>query len=91
MWVSSGTLKTNEYYVVHIDYTVGNKAQSIFKEVKQGTSFRIDPSTYPGANPNGTRFSWYVVIVSQTPKSPTQNSETFAQSPASVTWTFAWY
>jgi len=87
MWTSPSTLKPNEYYVVHIDYTTNGKPQSIFKEVKQGTSLRLDLSIYPGANANGTPFSWYVVIVSQ----PTGAKNAIATSPASVTRTFVWY
>jgi len=79
-------------YVVHLDYTWGGDKKSIVRQVKQGTSVKLEPADYPGANVNGTRFSWYVVIVSQTPaKPPGQTPQTLAQSPTSATWTFVWY
>jgi len=95
MWISPATLKANEFYAVHIEYTwSGERKTPPSLTVKQGTSIKLDPSAYyPGANPNGTQFSWYVVVISQTPgtKTPGQTPQAFAQSPASATWTFVWY
>jgi hypothetical protein len=94
LWIAPAVLKQNEFYIVHIDYAVNGKKQSIFREVKQGTSFRLDASMYPGANSNGTTFSWYVVIVTQTTGSSVGAGGapvTLAQSPPSVTWVFVWY
>ncbi len=85
MWTSVGALKSNEFYVVHIDYTVKGEKKSIVQQVKQGQSSLLDATNYPGANANGTPFSWYVVIVSQT------SAQTSAQSPVSPTWIFVWY
>ncbi len=91
-WLSPGFLKANEYYVVHLDYTANGKPKSTFKVAGQATSYRLDASMYPGANPNGTQFSWYVVILSQLPlTSPSQTPETTASSPPSSIWTFWWY
>ncbi len=92
-WTAPATLKPNESYIVHIDYTWGGEKKSIVPPGNQATSLRLDPSDYPGANANGTPFSWYVVIVSQTttPKAPGQTAQTSAQSPVSPTWTFVWY
>ncbi len=86
-WTAPATLKPTEFYVVHIDYQISGAPKSIVHQVKQGTSVRLDATDYPGANPNGTTFSWYVVIVSQTKGS----SQVMASSPASPTWTFVWY
>ncbi len=94
MWISPATLKSNEFYVVHLEYTWnGGKRTPPPLTVKQGTSVKLDPTVYyPGANVNGTPFTWYVVIVSQTsPKAPGQTTQMSAQSPVSPTWTFVWY
>lgn len=86
-WLSPAILKPNEFYVVHVDYVIGGGAKSYPITVKQGTSLKLDPTLYyPGANPNGTRYSWYVVIVSQLP-----GAQPMAQSPLSATRTFVWY
>ena len=86
-WTAPATLKSTEFYVVHIDYQVNGTLKSIVRQVKQGTSVRLDQTDYPGANPNGTSFSWYIVIVNQAKGS----SQVIASSPASATWTFVWY
>lgn len=93
MWVASATLKANEFYVIHLDYRWGGEKKSIVRFVRQGTSAKLEPSDYPGANNSGTQISWYVVIVSQTPapSAPGQTAQTSAQSPPSPTWTFVWY
>jgi LysM repeat protein len=87
-WTSPATLKSNEFYIVHVEYVSGgiNKVLPALS-VKQGTSIKLDATTYPGANPNGTLFSWYVVIVSQANGA----RSAIASSPASQTWTFVWY
>jgi len=94
-WASPATLKPNEFYVVHVEYVAGNDRKVLPSlTVKQGTSIKLDPTVYyPGANPNGTQFSWYVVVVSQaaSARSPNSAPQTFAQSPASPTWMFVWY
>lgn len=91
-WASPATLKPDEYYVVHVEYGAGAEKKSWSFQVKQGTSKTLDASYYPGANANGTRLSWYVVIVSQTnARTPGQPPQTFAQSPPSETRTFVWY
>lgn len=86
-WTAPATLKSTEFYVVHIDYQINGEPKSIVRQVKQGTSVRLDATDYPGTNPNGTIFSWYVVIVSQTKGT----SQVLASSPPSPTWTFVWY
>ncbi len=92
MWDAPATLKPNEFYVVHLDYARNGDKKSIVRQVKQGTSVKLEPTDYPGANANGTAFSWYVVIVSQTAaKPPGPSPQTLAQSPTSATWTFVWY
>lgn len=91
-WTSPATLKSNEFYVAHLDYVWNGEKKSIVKQVKQGNSIRLDSADYPGANANGTTFSWYVVIVSQTPsKSPGQPAQILASSPESPVWKFVWY
>ena len=86
-WTAPATLQSTEFYVVHIDYQINGAPKSIVRQVRQGTSVRLDQTDYPGANPNGTTFTWYVVIVNQAKGS----SQVIASSPASPTWTFVWY
>lgn len=87
-WTAPATLKPNEFYIVHVEYTSSGKNQVLPPlTVKQGTSIKLDTTNYPGANPNGNLFSWYVVIVSQSPGA----KNAIASSPASPTWTFVWY
>lgn len=86
-WESPGALKPNEFYVVHIDYIWQGEKKAIIRQVKQGTSLKLTASDYPGANPQGTSFSWYVLIVSQ----PTLNAPIAASSPPSATRVFVWY
>jgi LysM repeat protein len=90
-WTAPATLKSNEFYVVHIDYQINDAPKSIVQQVYQGTSVRLDPKYYPGANPNGTTFSWYVLIVNQPNGTKGPSPQVFASSPASPTWTFVWY
>lgn len=91
-WTSPAMLKANEFYVVHIDYTWNGEKKSIVRRVEQGTSVRLKATDYPGANPSGTQFAWYVVIVSQTPpKPPAQPAQILASSPDSPAWRFVWY
>jgi LysM repeat protein len=91
-WVSPATLKPNEFYVVHL--TV-NKKDLPPITVRQGNSIRLDSATYySGENPNGTVFTWYVLIVSQNSNSaraPTISTQLAASSPPSETRTFVWY
>ena len=92
-WTAPASLKSNEYYFVHIEYTTKGSKITIPLTVKQGTSIRMDPKDYPGANPNGTTFSWYVVILGQSVanSTPGQSPQIIAQSPISPTRTFSWY
>ena len=93
-WTSPGTLKSNEFYVVHIDYAWNGEQRSIVRQVKQGTSVKLEATDYPGANPSGTQFSWYVMVVSQAAASgrtPSTSVQTSATSPPSVTRVFVWY
>jgi LysM repeat protein len=91
-WTAPATLKPNEYYVVHLDYIFNNEKKSIVRQVRQGNSIRLEVTDYPGANFNGTAFSWYVLVVNQTPaRAPGQSPQIFAASPASPTWNFVWY
>ncbi len=96
-WIASATLKPNEFYVVHIDYTVdGIQKTPIVAQVRQGNSYKLDPANYPGSSASGTQFSWYVLIVSG-PLTPTAQTRAdlrgqgVASSPPSATWTFTWY
>jgi LysM repeat protein len=92
-WTSPATLKQNESYVVHVEYISGGQRKPLPSlTVKEGTSIRLPSSYYPGPNPNGTQFLWYVVIVSQTSKAKADTpSPQVAQSLPSATWTFVWY
>lgn len=92
-WVSPAILKPDELYVVHIDYmTSAGAKKSIVKEVKQGTSLPLAATDYPGASANGTAFSWYVLIVSQSKaKVAAADAQATASSPPSEIRTFTWY
>jgi LysM repeat protein len=93
-WASPGTLKPNEFYVLHVDYVWNGEKKSIVRQVKQGTSVKFDVLDYPGANPSGTSFSWYVMVVSQggaSARSPGSNVPVSAASPPSEPRVFVWY
>jgi len=86
-WLSPAILKPGEYYVVHIESgPVTTRKIYPALTVRQGTSAKLDASYYAGATANGTVYSWYVVIVSQT-----AGAQMIAQSPPSATRTFVWY
>ncbi len=86
-WESPGTLKPEEFYVLRIDYAWNGEKKSIVRQVRQGTSVKLDAADYPGANSSGTQFAWYVMVVSQkTPRAPV-----VATSPPSMTRAFVWY
>ncbi len=92
-WESPAMLKPNEFYVVHVEYVAGNDTKTLPSlTIRQGTSVKLDPAVYyPGANPSGWQFSWYVVVVSQSAATaPGQSPQIWAQSPPSKTWTFVW-
>lgn len=96
-WISTGALKSNEVYVVHVDYSVdGVKKPPIVYQVRQGNSYKLDEKVYPGTSQNGAQFSWYVMIVSQVAQSKSDNGAEMrgpgmAASPPSPTWSFTWY
>lgn len=74
MWTSVGTLKPDEYYQIRIEYSAdGVKKPSITSQLK-ATSYKLDPSLYPGASASGTEFRWSVVVV----KLPTLSSSRIA-------------
>lgn len=86
-WLSPAILKPDEYYVVHIESgpVTARKIHPALS-IRQGTSVKLDATYYASANPNGTIYSWYVVIVSQPP-----GTQIIAASPPSATRTFIWY
>lgn len=86
-WESPGALKPNEFYVVHIDYVWQGEKKALIRQVKQGTSLKLTANEYPGVNPQGTAFTWYVLVVSQ----PTPSAPAAASSPPSATRVFVWY
>ncbi len=93
-WTAPATLKPNEFYVLNLSTGSGAAKKSWSLQIRQGTSKTLDATYYPGANPSGTRFSWYVVIVNQptSSRSPTITSAPiFAASPPTETRTFVWY
>jgi LysM repeat protein len=93
MWTAPAALKPNEFYIVHVEYTLNGKKQVLASlTVRQGTSVKLSPAPYyPGPSTSGAQFSWYVVIVSESPANAPSQTQTLAQSPASVTRTFVWY
>lgn len=94
-WLAPASLKSGEFYVVHIDYTANGKKQSIVAQIKQGNSYALKATDYPGPNASGTEFSWYVLIVNSGPsgqaRAEVQNPQVLASSPPSETRTFIWY
>lgn len=89
-WTSPATLKSNEFYVVHIERSSnGERVQLPSLPVRQGNSVRLARSTYyAGPNAAGSQYSWWVVVVTQPPGT---NEPPAAQSPPSATRTFTWY
>ena len=93
-WTAPATLKTGEFYVVHLDYAVNGVKQSIVRQAGQATSLALSAKDYPGPNASGTEFKWYVVVVGSPAtqaRASVSNPEMFAQSPPSETRTFLWY
>jgi LysM repeat protein len=91
-WESPGVLRPNEFYVLHIDYAWNGEKKSIVRQIKQGTSIKLEASDYPGASASGTSFSWYVLVVIQTSAGTRTSTATLsASSPPSATRTFVWY
>jgi hypothetical protein len=95
-WLAPASLKSGEFYVVHVDYAVNGQKKSIVAEIKQGTNYKIDASAYPGPSASGTEFKWYVLIVSQNLNISSQarastSSPGIAQSLPSESRTFIWY
>jgi LysM repeat protein len=92
MWTAPAALKSNEFYIVHVEYNLNGERKTLPSlTVRQGTSVKLSAAYYPGPNTSGARFSWYVVIVSESSAPTPGGTQTFAQSPASVTRTFVWY
>lgn len=90
-WESPGALRPNEFYVLHLDYVWNGVNKSIVRQIRQGTSVRLDAADYPGASANGTTFSWYILVVSQaTTGARTPAAPISAVSPPSATRTFIW-
>ncbi|MBM3130710.1 MAG: LysM peptidoglycan-binding domain-containing protein [Chloroflexi bacterium] len=93
-WESPGTLKPNEFYVVHLDYVWNNEQKSIVRQIRQGTSVKLDAAEYPGENANGTTFAWYVLVLNQAAtnmRAPNLPASIFAVSPPSATRAFIWH
>ncbi|MBI5300737.1 MAG: LysM peptidoglycan-binding domain-containing protein [Chloroflexi bacterium] len=94
-WLASATLKSNEFYVVHLTSIVNGQKKTLPSlSIRQGNSAKLDPAIYyPGANIEDARLSWYVVIVSQaTPsaRGPVSPAQLYASSPPSESRTFVW-
>jgi LysM repeat protein len=86
-WLSPAILKPGEMYVAHVESgPVTSRKIYPSLTVRQGTSAKLDSSYYGGASAEGTVYSWYVVIVSQT-----QDGQMIAASPPSETRKFVWY
>lgn len=94
-WLSPAILKPGEYYLVHIDYDVNGKRNSIVQTVRQ-SSYRLKTTDYPSEG--GGQFSWYILIVSSNAnamispqaRADVQSSSLTAQSPPSEIRTFRW-
>ncbi len=96
MWTSVGTLKQDEYYQIRIEYSVdGVKKPPVTSQLK-GTSYKLDPSVYPGASASGTEFVWSVIVVKVPSVSNLQaRAEATGSGPAvsapGETRKFRWY
>lgn len=91
-WLSPAILKPGEFYVVHLESgPAGSRKVYPALPVQQGTSIKLDPTKhYAGANPNGTVYSWYIVILSGAVNAQGV-PQGIAVSPLSTTRTFVWY
>jgi LysM repeat protein len=90
-WLSPGVLKSDEYYVIHLRYTIGGVEHNLpGYVVTEGTYLTLDASPTTGGGP--AQFSWYVVVV-RTGGCGQDNAESgqpCAASPISETRTFTW-
>lgn len=90
-WLTAGSLKEGEQYVVNVHYDCGETPNTLpIPPVGQGTFYALPDK--PACSQGGAlRFSWYVVVVRQggCPGRPASNLPC-AISPVSETRTFIW-
>ncbi len=90
-WASAGTLKSDEYYVVHLSQQSSGEGVDLpGYAVYEGTSLKLDIS--PVSNTGPTQFWWYVVVVRGSGCGPAAPAavQPCAVSPISGTRSFMW-
>ena len=90
-WTSAGTLRDDEYYVVHLAYeSKGDEVNLPGYQVSEGTSLTLETSPVNGSGP--THFAWYVVVVRGSGCGPAAPAavEPCAVSPVSEVRDFVW-
>jgi LysM repeat protein len=90
-WLSPGALRADEYYLVHLRYTVnGVEHNLVSPPIHEGTAWSVDKSPVGNAGP--TPFFWYVVIVRGSGCGSTSAAvaQPCAVSPISETRGFTW-
>jgi LysM repeat protein len=91
MWASVGTLRDDEYYVVHLAReSNGDEVSLPGYQVHEGTSLTLDTSPVKVDGP--TQFWWYVVVVRGSGCGPAEPAalQPCAVSPISETRSFTW-
>jgi LysM repeat protein len=90
-WLAPGTLKSDEFFVVHLSYILNGVEQSLpGYAVYEGTYLTLDSS--PAGNNGPTQFFWYVVVVRSTGCGATSPAavQPCAVSPISPGRSFTW-
>jgi LysM repeat protein len=90
-WASAGSLRDDEYYVVHLAYeSNGEQVNLPSHEVHEGNSLTLDTSPVGGPGPQ--QFWWYVLVVRVSGCGPAAPAavQPCAVSPVSETRSFSW-
>jgi len=88
-WASAGILSEDEWYVVHVHYTVDGKMRSV-SEWTQATSWHVPAALY-SAEADSYLYRWNVIVMRQTGIKPDGTREGVPISPLSETRSFLWY
>jgi len=88
-WTSVGILSEDEWYVVHVHYTVDGKMRAM-SEWTQATSWRV-PATFYSAQADSSLYRWNVIVMRQTGMKPDGTREGVPVSPLSETRSFLWH
>jgi len=88
-WTSVGILSEDEWYVVHVHYTVDGKMRSV-SEWTQATSWHV-PAAFYSAEADSYLYRWNVIVMRQTGMKPDGTREGVPISPLSETRSFLWF